>query len=134
MATAERLASVQLFSQLPKRHLARLARATHEHTYEAGTVLTTEGQKGGVGFFVIVDGKARVEIKGKRVKILGPGDYFGEMALIDDGPRSAVVTADTDLCCVILTDFQFRKFVKEQPEVAWSLLRALVQRVREYQD
>jgi CRP/FNR family transcriptional regulator len=133
MATAETLASVQLFSRLSRRDLSRLARATHEHTYESGTVLTTEGQKGGVGFFVIVDGKARVEIKGKRVKILGSGDYFGEMALIDDGPRSAVVTAETDLRCLVLTDFQFRTFVKEHPEVAWALLQALVQRVREYQ-
>jgi CRP/FNR family transcriptional regulator len=133
MATAETLASVQLFSRLSRRNLSRLARATHEHTYDPGTVLTTEGQKGGVGFFVIVDGKARVDIKGKRVKILGSGDYFGEMALIDDGPRSAVVTAETDLRCLVLTDFQFRTFVKENPEVAWALLQALVQRVREYQ-
>jgi CRP-like cAMP-binding protein len=132
VATAETLGSVQLFSLLSKRDLSRLAKTTHEHTYEAGKVLTLEG-KAGVGFFVIVEGTAKVEIKGKRVKRLGPGDYFGEMALIDDGPRSALVTAETELRCQVLTDWQFRDFVQEHPKVAWALLKALVQRVREYQ-
>jgi len=133
MATSETLGSIQLFSLLSKRDLSRLAKVTHEHTYEAGTVLTHDGRSG-VGFFVIVEGKARVEVKGKRVKVLGPGQYFGEMALIDDGPRSAVVTAETELRCQVLTDWQFRPFVKEHPEVAWALLQALSRRVREYQD
>jgi CRP-like cAMP-binding protein len=133
MATAETLASIQLFSLLSRKDLSRLAKATHEHTYEPGKVLTSEG-KSGVGFFVIIDGKARVEVKGKRVKILGPGDYFGEMALIDDGPRSAVVTAETHLRCQVLTEWQFRSFVKEHPQVSWALLQAMVQRVREYQE
>jgi CRP/FNR family transcriptional regulator len=133
MATADTLASIQLFSLLSRRDLSRLAKATYEHTYAPGKVLTVEGRAGDVGFFVIVEGRARVEVKGKRVKLLGPGDYFGEMALIDDGPRSAVVTAETDLRCQVLTDWQFRSFVQEHPKVAWALLQALVQRVREYQ-
>jgi len=132
VAVAENLAEVPLFAGLSHRDLAHLAKVTHQHVYEAGTVLTSE-DRSGVGFFVILEGTARVEVKGKRAKILKAGDFFGEMALIDEGPRSAVVTAETDLRCQVLTDFQFRSFVKEHPEVAWALLRTLVQRIREYQ-
>jgi len=130
MATPESLKSIPLFSRLSRRDLSRLAKETHEYTYESGKVLTTKG-RGGVGFFVILDGKARVEVEGRRPKILGAGDYFGEMSLIDDGPRSAVVTADTDLRCLILLQMQFRDFVNQHPEVAWALLEAMVQRIRQ---
>lgn len=132
MATADILGTVPLFSGLSKRDLSRLAKATHEHTYQPGTQVTTEG-KSGVGFFVILDGKARVQVPGRRAKLLGPGDYFGEMALIDDAPRSAHVTAETELRCQVLTQWQFRPFVKEHPDVAWALLKAMVGRVRETQ-
>ena len=130
MATPETLKSIPLFSKLSRRGLSRLARETHEHTYASGKVLTTKG-RGGLGFFVILEGKARVQIDGKRAKILGPGDFFGEMALIDNGPRSAVVTAETDLRCQILLHTQFRDFVKRHPDVAWALLEAMVQRIRQ---
>jgi CRP/FNR family transcriptional regulator, cyclic AMP receptor protein len=132
VATADILGTVPLFSCLSKRDLSRLAKATHEHTYEPGTQVTTQG-KSGVGFFVILEGKARVQVQGRRAKLLGPGDYFGEMALIDDAPRSAHVTAETELRCQVLTQWQFRPFVKEHPEIAWALLKAMVARVRETQ-
>jgi CRP-like cAMP-binding protein len=94
----EVLSQVSLFSILPKKKLARLAREAHDRTFPAGAVLTTEEQSGAT-FGVIVEGRAAVSIHGRRVGILGPGDYFGEMALIDHSYQSATVTAETELRC-----------------------------------
>jgi CRP-like cAMP-binding protein len=130
VAAGDFLSSIPLFSQLSHRECARLAKAMHEYTFEAGKALTSEG-KGGQGFFVIREGRARVEVKGKRTKILGPGDYFGEMALISGGPRTATVTAMTDLRCQFLVQSEFREFVEDHPKVAWALLQAMVERVQQ---
>lgn len=131
MAIAEKLAAVPLFAHVPRRQLARLAKVTHEYTYRRGSVITDTGHSG-IGFFVILEGTARVEVPGKkRAKLLREGDYFGEMALIDGGPRTAVVSADTDLRCQVLTDTQFKSFVTENPGVAWALLKAMVERLRD---
>jgi len=105
----------------------------HEYTFEAGRAVTSEGG-GGQGFFVISEGKARVEVKGRRAKILGPGDYFGEMALISGGPRSATVIAMTDLRCQFLVQSEFREFVDDHPKVAWALLQAMVARIQQVHD
>ncbi len=115
---------------LPKKELARLAREAHDRTFPAGAVLTTEEQSG-ESFGVIVEGRAAVSIHGRPVGILGPGDYFGEMALIDHSYRSATVTAETDLRCLLFVAWVFRPFAMEHPETAWALLEAMVQRVRE---
>jgi len=130
VAGSDLLSSIPLFSQLSRRECARLAKAMHEYTYEAGRAVTSEGG-GGQGFFVIREGKARVEVKGRRAKILGPGDYFGEMALISGGPRSATVTAVTDLRCQFLLQSEFREFVEDHPKVAWALLQAMVARIQQ---
>ena len=87
-----------------------------------------EGQPG-VGFFIIANGTATVTVAGNRVRSLKAGDHFGEVALIDDGPRMAEVTAETDLECYTLTAWQFRPFVQDHPDVAWALMQSLVQRV-----
>lgn len=102
----------------------------HEYTFEAGRAVTSQG-KGGQGFFVIREGRAKVEVEGRRTKILGPGDYFGEMALISGGPRSATVTAVTDLRCEFLIQSEFRDFVESHPKVAWALLQAMVARIEQ---
>jgi CRP/FNR family cyclic AMP-dependent transcriptional regulator len=104
-----------------------------ERTFPEGHTTTTEGQ-GGVGFFVIEDGNAAVSIRGAIVRTLGPGDYFGEIALIDNGPRSATIVATTDLRCRGMTAWEFRPFVQEHPEVAWPLLETLVARLREAEE
>ena len=126
----EALSQVSLFSMLPKKELARLAREAHDRTFPAGAVLTTEEQSGAT-FGVIVEGRAAVSVHGRPVAILGPGDYFGEMALIDHSYRSATVTAETDLRCLLFVAWVFRPFAMEHPETAWALLEAMVQRVRE---
>ena len=126
----EVLAKVPLFSMLSKRDLARLANNAHDRTFPAGTVIT-EQEETGVTFGVIVEGQASVSVHGKPARTLGPGDYFGEMALIDHSFRSATITADTDLRCLLFTAWVFRPFAMEHPETAWALLEMMVQRVRE---
>ena len=127
----EALAQVPLFSMLPKKELARLARQAHDRTFPAGTVLTVEEEEGGATFGVIVEGRAVVSVHGRPARTLGPGDYFGEMALIDHSYRSANVTAETDMECLLFVAWVFRPFAMEHPETAWALLEAMVQRVRD---
>jgi CRP-like cAMP-binding protein len=124
------LAKVPLFSMLSKRELARLANNAHERTFPAGAVLTEQDETG-VTFGVIVEGQAAVDVHGKAARTLGPGDYFGEMALIDHSYRSATITAATDLRCLLFTAWVFRPFAMEHPETAWVLLEMMVQRVRD---
>ena len=95
MDVQEALRSAPLFSQLSKKDIKQLATAMNERSFPAGTVVVEEG-KPGVGFFVIAGGTATVSIGGKRLRTIGVGDHFGEVALIDDGPRMAAVTADTE--------------------------------------
>jgi CRP/FNR family transcriptional regulator, cyclic AMP receptor protein len=126
----EALAQVSLFSMLPKKELAGLASQAHDRTFPAGTVLTAE-EEGGATFGVIVAGQASVSVHGRTARTLGPGDYFGEMALIDHSYRSAKITAETELRCLLFTAWVFRPFAMGHPETAWALLEAMVQRVRE---
>ena len=115
---------------LSKKDLANLARNAHERTFPAGTALTDEDQSG-VTFGVIMDGQAAVTVHGQHARTLGPGEFFGEMALIDHSARSATVTAETDLHCLMFTSWVFRPFALDHPEVAWALLELMVQRVRD---
>lgn len=103
-----------------------------ERTFPLGAVITEVGQSG-VGFFIIESGTATVVAGGNRTRTLTSGDYFGEIALIDGGPRTARITADTELRCYGLTSWEFRPFVKARPDVAWALLETLAQRLRDQQ-
>jgi CRP/FNR family cyclic AMP-dependent transcriptional regulator len=127
---AETLSRIPLFAGVKGRDLGRLAKVMSERTFAEGEAITTEGQSG-VGFFVIEDGNATVSLKGEILRTLGPGDHIGEIALIDEGPRSATVTATTDLSCRGMAAWEFRSFVQEHPEVAWELLQVLAARFRE---
>jgi len=124
------LARVPLFSMLSKKDLAKLAINAHDRTFSAGAVLTDEDQTG-VTFGVIVEGQATVSVHGRAARTIGPGEYFGEMALIDHSPQSAKVTAETELRCLLFTAWVFRPFALEHPETAWALLELMVQRVRD---
>jgi CRP/FNR family cyclic AMP-dependent transcriptional regulator len=124
------LERVQLLAGVQKRELERLARLFRERTFPEGSTITVEGDPG-IGFFVIVDGSAEVSVAGERRAALGPGDSFGEMALIDEGPRSATVVAATDLRCLGLSAWDFKPFVEEHPTVAWTMLQALARRLRD---
>jgi CRP/FNR family cyclic AMP-dependent transcriptional regulator len=134
MATqpADALKKVPLLAGLSDRELARLAGQLHERRFPAGSTVVSEGATG-TGFFVITEGEAEVEVGGQVRTKLGPGDYFGEMALIDEGIRSATITAMTDLTCYGMTPWEFKPFVDEHPEVAWTLLQNMTRRLREAQ-
>lgn len=121
---------VPLFAGLSQRELRSLARRFREQIVKAGDDVVTEG-RGGAGFFVIADGTAQVTSGGRTVRTLGPGDHFGEVSLIDAGPRSASVVASSDLTLLGLSSWEFRPFVEEHPNVAWKLLQALADRLRE---
>jgi CRP-like cAMP-binding protein len=119
-----------LFSDLSKKELSALARMSDDMEVEAGTVLTREGETGRE-FFVIVDGQVEVTRNGKRVKRTGGDDFFGEIALIEDIPRTATVTAKTPLRLFVLTSRDFRHLVKESPSVESKVLRSLARRLLE---
>jgi CRP/FNR family cyclic AMP-dependent transcriptional regulator len=131
MTTPEEiLARVPLFSMLRKKELAKLAQNAHDRTFPPGTVITDEDREG-ASFGVIADGQAAVSVHGRAARTLGPGEYFGEMALIDHSYRSAKITAETELRCLMFTAWIFRPFALQHPEVAWALLEKMVQRVRD---
>ena len=81
----------------------------------------------GVGFFIITEGEASVGVDGTQVARLGPGDFFGELALISDRVRAATVTVETPLRCFVMASWDFRSFAKDNPDVAWKLLEHLVE-------
>jgi CRP/FNR family cyclic AMP-dependent transcriptional regulator len=126
----ETLGSVPLFQGVKPKELKKLAGRMQERSFGEGDTITTEG-KSGVGFFVIEDGNATVSVDGDIVRTLGPGDYFGDIALIDSGPRSATIVATTDLNCQGLTAWEFRPFIEDHPEVAWTMLETLASRLRD---
>jgi CRP-like cAMP-binding protein len=128
--SAESLRQVPLFAELSDRDLQQLAAAMHERTFPAGRQVTTEGENG-LGFFVVADGTAAVTVDGVARRTLGPGEYFGEMAIIDGGVRSAQVSAETDLTCYGMTAWNFRPFLKDHPDLVWALLQTLVSRLRD---
>src|SRR3954469_7060546 len=129
-APKELLQRVPLFQGLDDKHLDTLSRTVTDRTLRARTEITHEGA-GGVGFFVIEEGDATVSVHGEERATLGAGDYFGEVALIDEGPRSATITAKTDVKCYGLTPWQFRPLVEENASIAWPLLVSMAQRLRE---
>jgi CRP/FNR family cyclic AMP-dependent transcriptional regulator len=118
------LKRVPIFEGLDDRELARIAGSMKQRTFRAGDTVTTEGQ-GGVGFFVIEDGEARVTIHGDERRRLGPGDYFGEVALLTDRPRTATITAESDLRCYGMTSWDFKPLVETHGSIAWKLLQAM---------
>jgi CRP-like cAMP-binding protein len=124
----ETIEKAPLFAQVPKKEIRRLCKAFTGRQIPAGTIIVEEG-KPGVGFFVIASGSATVAVRGKTVRSLKAGDHFGEIALIDDGPRMAEVTAETDMECYALPAWEFRAFVKDHPDVAWGLMQSLVKQI-----
>jgi len=119
------LARVPLFSGLSSRQLKKLASSFRERTYGSGITIVREAQMSGVGFFVIVDGAAAVTVRGRKVATLGPGDYFGELAMISRNERGATVTSEGTTRCLVIAFADFRRFVKENGDVAWKLLEQL---------
>jgi CRP/FNR family cyclic AMP-dependent transcriptional regulator len=123
------LQQVPLFADLERRELAEIAESLKERTFGSGETVATEGERG-VGFFVIQDGEARVSIGGEERRRLGPGDYFGEIALIAETDRTATVTAETELRCLGMTFWDFRPLVESNGKIAWKLLQSLARQMQ----
>jgi CRP/FNR family transcriptional regulator, cyclic AMP receptor protein len=128
--SAEMLANVPLFAGVDRKQLSRLVDVMSERTFAEGETAVEEG-RGGAGFWLIESGDANVSIGGRQVRTLGAGDYFGEIALIDDGPRSATVVAATDLRCRGIAAWEFKGFIADHPEAAWPIMQTLARRLRE---
>ncbi len=124
----ELLRRVPLFADLERRELDQVAASLRERRFASGETVLTEGRTG-VGFFVIVDGTAKVTVAGDDRAPLGPGDYFGEIALITGSERTATVTAETDLECLGMTSWEFRPLVEQNGEIAWKLIQALARKL-----
>jgi CRP-like cAMP-binding protein len=129
-APVELIKHVPLFHGLNDKQMKALANNFTERSFREGQELTAEGT-GGAGFFVIESGEARVTVDGEERRTLGPGDYFGEIALIDGGLRTATITATSDGKSYGLTPWQFRPLVEENASIAWPLLEAMAKRTRE---
>jgi CRP/FNR family transcriptional regulator, cyclic AMP receptor protein len=125
----EHLKRVALFSACTRKELELIAGATTELRFPAGETLARQGQNGHE-FMVIVEGTARVDISGQTVATLGPGDFFGEIALLDGGPRTATVVAETDLVAEVIGQREFTGLVEDSPQLAKKLLVGLARRLR----
>ena len=126
----ETIARVPLFSSLERRDLERIADSFKQRDYADGDTIAGEGQ-GGAGFFIIGEGRAKVTVHDEERTTLGPGDYFGEIALIDEGARTASVIADTDMTTYAMTFWEFRPIVENDSRIAWKLVQQLAHRLRE---
>jgi CRP-like cAMP-binding protein len=129
-APLELLKRVPLFTDLTDKQLSTLAASFSDRSFRTGQELTHEGQ-GAAGFFVIESGDATVTVDGEPRSTLGAGDYYGEIALIDGGLRTATITATSDGKAWGLTPWQFRPLVEEHASIAWPLLVAMAKRVRQ---
>lgn len=126
----DHLASIRLFSSCSHRELTKIARASDELTVQAGRVLVEQGTSGREAF-VIVSGEASVAINGTEIARLGPGKHFGELALLDGGPRTATVTAATDLTVLVIHQRAFVSLLDDVPGMSRKILTSLAGMVRE---
>ena len=125
----ELLRKVHLFAGCTDKQLAFIATQVEDVDVPAGKVLCAEGQSGG-DFFVVVSGNAQVDRGGKKLDAIGPGVFFGEIALIDQGPRTATVTATSPMRLIVLGPAQFRDVLNADPQMARQLLYAVTKRLR----
>jgi CRP/FNR family cyclic AMP-dependent transcriptional regulator len=125
----QRLSQVQLFSACNRRELGQIAALTEEVEVPAGRVLMRQGDRGREAF-VIADGRAKATIRGKGTSMMGPGECFGEMALLHAAPRAATVTAATDMRLFVLGSREFSELVDSHPIVARRVLAAMAERLR----
>lgn len=135
MANAETLAQVDIFSALDKKELQILANSCQERSYSAGTTIMAQGDTG-VGLYVIKSGKVRItqasnpDRAEEEIGAAGPGEVLGEMALLDDLPRSASVVAVEDVQALLLPVWEFRTALRNHPDIALKLLGSLSRRLR----
>jgi CRP-like cAMP-binding protein len=128
--TEQQLASVDLFSGLSKRQLGKLRDRARAVQHTAGQEVSREGL-GSLAFHLVLDGTATVTLQGREVRTLGPGDYFGEISMIDGKPRSATITAGDGFTTLVIPHAEFDRMLGEEPDFARALLVTLCARLRE---
>ena len=128
-ASVETLQNVPLFAGLDRKELESIAGSMRERRFAAGDTVTAEGAAG-AGFFIIEDGSADVTVEGEPRGSIGPGDYFGEIALLTGSDRTATIVARTDMLCYGMTPWDFRPLVESNSAIAWKLLTAMAEKLR----
>jgi CRP/FNR family cyclic AMP-dependent transcriptional regulator len=128
-ASADMLKQVPLFADLDARELEPIAGSMRERRFAAGDTVTQEGS-GGAGFFVVESGQADVSVDGQPRGTIGPGDYFGEIALLTGSDRTATITAKTEMTCWGMTPWDFRPLVESNSAIAWKLLTAMADKLK----
>ena len=127
----EHLTQVPLFSACSQDELRKLSRRTTDIPIPEGHVLVKEGERG-VEFFVIVSGRAKVSRRGRKVGELGPGDFFGELALLIDSGRNATITALTPMEAIVLSRREFEAAVAEAPRMTRKIMSGMASRLAEF--
>jgi CRP/FNR family cyclic AMP-dependent transcriptional regulator len=128
-ASVDMLKKVPLFADLDARELDQISGSMRERRFAAGDTVTQEGA-GGAGFFVVESGSAEVTVDGAPRGTIGPGDYFGEIALLTGSDRTATITATSDMLCFGMTPWDFRPLVEGNSAIAWKLLTAMAEKLR----
>jgi CRP/FNR family transcriptional regulator, cyclic AMP receptor protein len=128
--TEQQLASVDLFSGLSQRQLRKLIGRAREVQHTPGHEVATEGL-GALALHLVLDGSATVTRQGQEIRTLGPGDYFGEISMIDGKPRSATITASGSLTTLVIPHAEFERILGDEPDFARTLLTTLCARLRE---
>jgi CRP/FNR family transcriptional regulator, cyclic AMP receptor protein len=128
-ASPDVLKKVPLFAGLDDRELGQIAASMKERRFKAGDTVTEEGA-GGAGFFVVEEGDADVSVDGQPRSPIGPGDYFGEIALLTGSDRTATITAKSDMVCWGMTPWDFRPLVESNSTIAWKLLTAMAEKLK----
>jgi len=128
-ASVDMLKKVPLFADLGPKELEQVSASMRERRFAAGDTVTEEGA-GGAGFFIIESGQADVSVEGVPRRTIGPGDYFGEIALLTGSDRTATITATSDMLCYGMTPWDFRPLVESNSAIAWNLLTAMAEKLR----
>lgn len=123
------LRNVPMFQNCSDRELNSILSSTKEVHFEAGREICHEGDEG-VGLHVVVEGETKVQIRGRTKRRLGPGAFFGEIALLDGGPRSATVIAETEVTTLALPVWAFKSTLKAHPSLAFKMLEEVCRRLR----
>lgn len=126
----ETLRAIPLFSDLSNKELSAVAELVRENDYEADDKIVEEGHAG-VGLHAIEDGEARIEVGGRTRRRIGPGDFFGEIAVLDGGPRSATVVAATPVRTISISAWDLRSTLEEHPKMALKMVTELCRRLRD---
>ena len=129
--TVELLQDVPLFANFSKKQLKSVIKTAKEKEFKDGDTIVREGDMSNVGFYLVLEGQVEVKRGDKSLTKLGSGQFFGEMAVLDEKPRSADVVAITDTKCLLVTNWDFKALIKTYPDMATNIISELANRLRQ---